>query len=317
MVRIIFLFCLLATAWQAALAQQAAHFETTLFFEDAVGNRDSVVVGYDTFATNDIDPEFGEQELLSPFDSIFEVRAGTQEYAFRDKLSKKIINRGSPASGPSPPEDCYPGTRIFIYIWAKHQPVKVWWDRVVFAERRCYRASALLNHWLDELAGPISPDEIPPEYACLAAEDSIYFDMSEEYLLSNPLFDALISLEKEVEGSGLQTIYGLRFYAASTPYDYSPCYWVTSAREEQAPEPVSLFPNPTGGTVWFSLPGGVEAVQWQLFGINGALLQEQRGTIASEVVASEVELTALPPGIYQLLLRGSDGKRYWGRVVKQ
>ncbi|MCO6491775.1 MAG: T9SS type A sorting domain-containing protein, partial [Phaeodactylibacter sp.] len=243
-------------------------------------------------------------------------------WPWREKLSKKIVDRGTPATGPSAPENCYSGLPVFIYIWAKHQPVKVWWDRIVFAERRCYRASALLNHWLDELAGPISPDEIPPEYACLAAEDSIYFDMSEEALMEFPGYSARIRLEKEVEGLGLQTIYGLRFFPASTPYDYSPCYWVTSAREEQAPEPVSLFPNPTGGTVWFSLPDGAEAVHWQLFGINGALLQEQRGTVASEVVASEVvasevELTGLPSGIYQLLLRGSDGKQYWGRVVKQ
>lgn len=233
-------------------------------------------------------------------------------------MSKKIINRGSPATGPFPLGNCYSGLNIFIYVWAKHQPVKVWWDRTVFLEPPCYRASVLFNHWLDDLAGPISPDDIPPEYACLAAVDSVHFDMSEEHLLSNPLFDAfaLIRLEKQVEGLGLQTIYGLRFKPAS-PYDYSPCYWVTSSREEQAPEPVFLFPNPTGGTAWFSLPDGIEAVHWQLFGLAGTLLREQRRVVAGEVVASEVELTGLPAGIYQLLLQGSDGKRYWGRVVKQ
>ena len=289
MVRIFIIIGLLFGGRQAAVGQQIAQFETTLYFEDAIGNRDSVVVGYDTLATRDIDPEFGEVEILSPFDSIFEVRAGHFRWPWREKLSKKIIDRGTPASGPLAPEDCYSGQSVFIYIWARHQPVKVWWDRAVFSERRCYRASALLNHWLDELAGPISPDEIPPEYACLAAEDSIHFDMSAEYLLSNPSFSALISLEKEVQGLGLQTIYGLRFFPASTPFDYSPCYWVASAREEAAPEFVSIFPNPTGNEAWFSLPEGVEAVQWRLFGINGALLREHR-----ETTASEVELSGLP-----------------------
>lgn len=310
MVRILIYICLLAGSWQAAHTQQTAQFETTLYFEDAAGNRDSVVVGYDTLATREIDPEFGEAEILLPFDSIFEVRAGHFRWPWREKLSKKIIDRGTPATGPFAPEDCYSGLPVFIYIWAKHQPVKVWWDRTVFLERRCYRASALLNHWEDELAGPIWPDEIPPEYACLAAEDSIFFDMSEGYLLATPE-TARISLEKPVEGLGLQTIYGLRFFPASTPYDYSPCYWVTSTREEEAPAPVSIFPNPTGGKAWFTLPEGVEAMHWQLFGINGALLREQRKT-----VASEVELTGLPAGIYQLLIRGSDGKRYLGRIVK-
>lgn len=312
MTRTALFICLLASAWQSALAQQTAHFETTLYFEDAVGNRDSVVIGYDTLATNDIDPEFGEQELLSPFDSIFEIRAGTSYFLLRDKLSKKIINRGSPATGPFPLGNCYSGLNIFIYVWAKHQPVKVWWDRTVFLEPPCYRASVLFNHWLDDLAGPISPDDIPPEYACLAAENYTYFDLSEEHLMNGEIFlDQRIIIEKQVEGLGLQTIYGLRFKPAS-PYDYSPCYWVTSSREVQAPAPVFLFPNPTVGSARFRLPEGTEAVRWQLFGLAGTLLREQRGT-----GAGEVDLMGLPAGIYQLLLQGSDGKRYWGRVVKQ
>lgn len=300
---------------QVAFGQPIAQFETALYFEDAIGNRDSVIVGYDTLATHDIDPEFGEQELISPFDSIFEVRAGADDFIFRHKLSKKIITEGSPVFGPFPPEDCYPGTRIFIYIWAKHQPVKVSWNRAVFAEPRCYRATALLNHWLDELAGPLTPDEIPPEYACLAAEDSIYFDMSEEHLTSGQhgvFIDQRIRLEKEVEGLGLQTIYGLRFFPAATPFDFSPCYWVPSGQQEPSTGPVALFPNPTAGTAYFSLPEGVEAVHWQVFSINGALMREQRAAWAGRV-----ELAGLPTGLYQLLVQGSDGKRYGGRVVKQ
>lgn len=315
MARILIFIGLLLGGWLAALGQQTAQFETTLYFEDAVGNRDSIVVGYDTLATHDIDPEFGEVEILSPFDSIFEVRAGTFTWQWREKLSKKIINRATAAVGPFAPEDCYSGQPVFIYIWAKHQPIRVSWNRAVFAERRCYRATALLNHWLDELAGPLTPDEIPPEYACLAAEDSIYFDMSEEHLTSGNdgvYIDQRILIEKEVEGLGLQTIFGLRFKAASTPFDFSPCYWVPSGQKEPLTGPVSLYPNPAAGTAWFSLPDGVEALRWQLFGINGALLQEQR-----ETVASKVELSGLPTGIYQLLVQGSDGKRYGGRVVKQ
>jgi len=301
-----------------SMAQPTAQFETTFYFEDAAGNRDSVVVGYDTLATRDIDPEFGEEEILVPFDAVFEVRAGHYTWPWSEKLSKKIIERGSWTAGPPPPENCLSGLRIMIYIWSLHQPIKVWWDRPIFSGRRCYRASVLLNHVLDEVAGPISPDEIPPEYVCLAVEDSAYFDLSEEHLNNGVIFSSQrITIEKEVEGLGLQTIYGLRFFPASTPYDYSPCYWVTSTREVPAAEPVLLYPNPADATVYFRLPEGVEAVGWRLFGIAGALLREQREAVASEIVASEVELTGLPAGIYQLLVRGSDGKAYEGRVARR
>lgn len=292
-------------------AQPTAQFETTFYFEDAIGNRDSVIVGYDTLATHDIDPEFGEMEILAPFDSVFEVRAGHFDWPWREKLSKKIIDRGSIAVGPNPPEDCYSGGRIFIFVWATHQPVKVWWDRPTFLNSRCYRASALLNHWVDELAGPIAPENIPPEYACLAAEDSIFFDMSEEYLTADSSM-ARISLEKEVQGLGEQTIFGLRFFPASTPFDYSPCYWVTATREAAEPQGLLIYPNPTSGEVNIQLPEGVEVLLIELYGANGALLRQQRN-----VQQAQFNLSGLPSGIYQLLVMGSDGKRYWERVVKQ
>ncbi|MCB0556772.1 MAG: T9SS type A sorting domain-containing protein [Phaeodactylibacter sp.] len=292
-------------------AQPTAQFETTFYFEDAIGNRDSVIVGYDTLATHDIDPEFGEMEILAPFDSVFEVRAGHFDWPWREKLSKKIIDRGSIAVGPNPPEDCYSGGRIFIFVWATHQPVKVWWDRPTFLNSRCYRASALLNHWVDELAGPIAPENIPPEYACLAAEDSIFFDISEEYLTADSSM-ARISLEKEVQGLGEQSIYGLRFFPASTPYDYSPCFWVTSTREADEPPGLLIYPNPTSGEANIQLPEGVEVLLIELYGANGALLRQQRN-----VQPAQFNLSGLPSGIYQLLVMGSDGKRYWERVVKQ
>lgn len=69
--------------------QPTAMFEATIWFEDAAGNRDSIVVGYDTLATEDIDPAFGEAEITSPFDSVFEVRAGSTDFIYQKKLSKK------------------------------------------------------------------------------------------------------------------------------------------------------------------------------------------------------------------------------------
>ncbi len=311
MLRYIIFIVLVSSVSKLSLAQPTAQFETTFYFEDAIGNRDSVIVGYDTLATHDIDPEFGEMELLTPFDSVFEVRAGHFTWPWSEKLSKKIIEKGSPSTGPSPPENCYKGLRIMIYVWALHQPVKVWWDRPTFMNSRCYRASALLNHVLDEVAGPIAPEEIPPEYVCLAIEDSAYFDLSEEYLMDGEIF-ARVVIDKEVQGLGEQSIYGLRFRAASTPYDYSPCYWVTATREAAEPQGLLIFPNPTSGEVNTQMPEGVEVLLIELYGANGALLRQQRN-----VQPAQFNLSGLPSGIYQLLVMGSDGKRYWGRVVKK
>ena len=52
-------------------------FSQTLWFEDAIGNIDSVIIGHDPLATVDIDAQFGEVEITEPFNAIFEVRVGT------------------------------------------------------------------------------------------------------------------------------------------------------------------------------------------------------------------------------------------------
>ena len=52
-------------------------FSFPMIFEDAVGNKDTIVVGYDSLATDSIDTAFGEVDIVNqPWDSTFEVRIG-------------------------------------------------------------------------------------------------------------------------------------------------------------------------------------------------------------------------------------------------
>lgn len=46
-----------------------------MYFEDAIGNKDTLVIGYDINATDSIDSVFGEKNIISvPLDSLFDVR---------------------------------------------------------------------------------------------------------------------------------------------------------------------------------------------------------------------------------------------------
>ncbi|GAB4497385.1 MAG: hypothetical protein OHK0019_30910 [Saprospiraceae bacterium] len=60
-------------------------FEMLIYFEDAIGNKDTVIVGYDPDAnTYDVNPQFGEVWLDTPFDSVFEVRVShSDEWPYR------------------------------------------------------------------------------------------------------------------------------------------------------------------------------------------------------------------------------------------
>jgi len=302
------LILLLASALHA---QQNAFFYTTIHFEDAMGNKDSVIVGYDPLATSGIDTEFGEVEITAPFDSILEVRA-ISRFDFEQRMSKVIIDE----SEFIPAFNCTLGPRIGIFVWAKYQPVTVTWDSTVFLAERCRRGSFLSNHILDEIAGPIHQNDIPDVCVCMAAEDTYAFDLTYEGLLAQyqlagglDILHALF-IEAAVEGMGVQVIYGLRFNPEQID-GYTPCYWITVGTESPGGAlPLVVFPNPASGQVKLAGTESAGFEGFQVFGINGHLMQ------TLEIKNAGVDLSGLPSGIYLLKAQDRDGKRYVSRVVK-
>ena len=126
-------------------SQQTAFFETTIYFEDAVGNVDSLVVGMDEDANFEYNPQFGEADIDAPWDSIFEVRAAHTLPIGNDDLvmSKKIV--ASTEGGIHPTLNCILLAESIggLYYYAKHLPITVRWDRGAFANSFCRVGSVL------------------------------------------------------------------------------------------------------------------------------------------------------------------------------
>ncbi|MFM9948033.1 MAG: T9SS type A sorting domain-containing protein [Saprospiraceae bacterium] len=309
--KIVFLTALILLAVTPFQAQQNALFHATIRFEDAMGNKDSVIVGYDPDATYGIDPEFGEVEITAPFDSVFEVRV-IARFDFEQRMSKIIIDQ----SEFIPAYNCNFGPRSSILIWSKYQPVTVSWDSTIFLGERCLRGSFLSNHEIDELTGPFDPDEFPPICACMASQNDYTFELTQEALAAHYAsigYDesVAVSVQAEVEGLGNQIIYGLRF-KPSDPGGYTPCYWITTDTEEPvAAAPLSIFPNPSRGIVKIAAAEQASFEQLKIFDAMGCLVRS-----ISAIKNSEADLSGLPAGIYQLQAQDEDGKRYVGRVVK-
>jgi len=289
--------------WGGLYGQQTALFQAVIRFEDAVGNKDSVTVGYDPEATFGIDPEFGEAEITAPFDSVFEVRAMSR-FDFDQKFSKVIIDESDFIFGLN----CYGGPIVYLFVWSKHQPFKVEWDSSLFLNDVCVRGSFISNHQEDEVAGPFDLEQFPPICACMAIQSLQYFELSEDAL---PPENSIMTFEAEVEGIGSQVIYGLRFKPVD-PGGYTPCYWITVDTDEPiAATPLSIFPNPSHGLVKVTSSEHTAFEELKVFDTMGHLVQS-----ISAIKNSEADLSGLPGGIYQLQAQGKDGKRYVGRVVK-
>jgi hypothetical protein len=71
-------FCILIGLLNLTVAAQSDSilFEFPIYFEDAVGNRDTIIIGLSEYATPEFEPALGQVNMLNePFDSVFEVRA--------------------------------------------------------------------------------------------------------------------------------------------------------------------------------------------------------------------------------------------------
>lgn len=289
-------------------AQNNPHFEMILHFEDAIGNRDSVLFGYDIDATEEIDEEFEEFELTSPFDSIFEVRIGSRDVVFHgDKLTKRLIV-GTEVVVNDP--TCFSGAGAYIYIHAVHQPIKIWWDKEQLLNNECYRGGFIINHIADELGGPFSPDEIPPLYYCMSNIDTAFFNTSTEEMQTSEW--PIISIEKEIEGQGIQTIYGLRLIV-NPSWSYTPCYWVTDTGQPTKIYSLLVFPNPVKNIINLQLPSDVEVKAIEVYSSMGKLVHQQKRF--SKI--NEIDVSHLNPGLFYIRITSTKNDVFITTFIKE
>ncbi len=111
-----------------AMAQTSPEFAFTLYAQDAIGNIDSVVIGYDhNEICGNLNNMFGEFAITTPYDSVFEMRLKGDVTLQSMPDSKKAI---SCYEG-----DCMPygaAADVEVIVRAKYKPIRFSWDRNVF-----------------------------------------------------------------------------------------------------------------------------------------------------------------------------------------
>jgi hypothetical protein len=289
------LFCLaiLLFVGRTASAQSLEpKIKFTVRFEDAIGNKDSVIVGYDSLAAPYIDSIFGEIDLTEvPFDSVFEVRGadkGGQEF-----LSKIIVHgyREWMCIGNVQHQS--------INIYAKHFPVKITWDSTYF-EHECYDWTHFTRNWYYLFHPSIYSGNIIRLY------EQSEFLVTEAYLAQTETYRT--SYLHSIEGGGEDTVFVMFIgLAGSEP---------TDAVEEPFGVPVKVSPNPATDEVRLELPEGF-----------GEILYSQVYTIAGQVRWIDVRqndgslnwiinLSDWPDGIYTIKIVNTKGKMAIARFVK-
>ena len=113
------------------------HFELPIFFQDAIGNKDTIILGYDINASEGIDASLGEIDILgTPYTKPFEVRAAMYDY---EKLrwedarifeSKKMMIKSDCVEPFLYDEE----NSMMVVMKGGHWPISMAWDSTLFLD---------------------------------------------------------------------------------------------------------------------------------------------------------------------------------------
>jgi hypothetical protein len=171
---------------------EAQIFQFQMFFEDAIGNRYTLTIGYDVNGTELIDPSFGETNIIGiAWDSIFDVR-----------ITDAFINKGIATFHTKKqivPDSCT-GWRfpvVSIDIKSKYWPITATWDNSLFGTE-CIMGSVFTSFhpggWFDFPGFPSNLNRVNIAFTNQVTFTSNYntaFGYDEEYAYVNSQNDTI------------------------------------------------------------------------------------------------------------------------------
>ena len=263
-------------------------FITTIHVENALGEKDSVHIGYDTGATPEIDSIFGEVDILNiQFSDSFEVRLGNVNINVLDCDENRLMDVPELVNHQSK-IDIYPrhceGWANFIsfstlFIKDTNFPITITWDTEVFQDS-C-RDGAFISDWHPGgwFDAGCSNTALFPDYINFTGEATIEA-RSGIYLVDNFL-DTLSMFHIPI----------------------APKKLFNNVDDELA-EQLIVYPNPTTGEVHID---NTDITRIKVFNASGRFIRYGKNS---------VNLGDHPDGIYYLQLWHKEGGMVTKKVVK-
>ena len=293
-----------------------------IWFEDAIGNKDTIWIGFDPSAynpfsgpntTNIEDTIFGEKIITEPFDSVFEVRASLQEFGVSTApLTSKISVAWSQGVFGHP---CTNSGRPAFFIHALHYPVTISWDdSYLWYQKSCFYQKTIFLTPTISLRLIESPqwwlylnnfEGEGEHYYCMTSNNHIVDDgtiHSGDY--------SILSLFN-VKGKGLVSLPGYNFQTAYGP----PCKALATSESEANSIPVSIFPNPTSDILTVALEQSEKVKQVSWVDLTGKILRQYSKMDFKDQQLS-ISTHGAASGIYFLKIDYTDGSTKASKFIK-
>lgn len=288
---------LLVSCWIGFLSAQQPQFIMPIWFEDSIGNKDTVWVGGDPDASSqNLNPQFGEIAITASFDSMFEVRAVHADDT--DWETSKIIIEYNDSPG-----QCFLAPRTRIMIHSKYPPVKISWDTTILATNYPCNINTILTP--DQYAFLLQNWYEARIIYCMMTRDSIQI----ENLFPIPPPDQL-EHQFEVEGHGLKTLPGLWFAGF---WDFPHCYTTLPTSDIDLQAKVALSPNPADSHLTLLNYSGLELRTVQVSNLAGQTIY----SYSAQGDSIQIPMDGLIPGFYLVQTIFSNGMTVTKKIVKE
>lgn len=274
-------------------AQAIPEFQFTLYAEDTLGHRDSIVLGFDPSAQGwGLNPQFGEVDITQvPFDSVFELRAHT-DFSHSSTHSKVRITEFH-CDNPYP----FPYTSfIGISIRSRHSPIRFYWDQSLFQDT--------CKDWI------VMSDATAWQFdSYLDTFAHSILSQTGEFVIERPGQGSSISSYNAFHnGGGFAPVYPVYLYFWSD----SLLNRTSSTRQRYPDLTAKVFPNPAREYVQVELPDAFEQARtFQLYNAAGQVVLTQAITDYN----FEVAVSQLPPGWYAYTAINAKGYTLRGKLI--
>ncbi len=285
------------------LLAQTAQFEFKLYAQDAAGNRDSIIIGYDSRARQQyVDTALGEIEITRPFNTPFEIRAVTYESASIKRTSKKAVAKYSGNCSP------YGFSEYITLVYkVRNLPVTLSWDSSLF--RPTNRSFPQRCHGLSLLLASLRyySDCTPPNYRPTPFWQTNtfveYFDPARN---ANICYD-VVTIDSRSTGGVIDTLKSNNIFFFTSQ--------LIPTEEIENELKINISPNPCFDELNLQLETFIAAPQVQIFNLLGALIKSENYSDSRDQL--NLDVSNLQNGIYIAVIRSKDGKIWRTKFVKQ
>lgn len=303
-------------------------FYFPIYFEDAIGNRDTIYIGGAEDASREINPQYGEINLAGvPFDSVFEVRAGiySEMLSVNDPMSYRGKSRIIQIRYTNPGGSCdgigFSDNAAFI-VHSLHPPVTISWDHELWKPggmMDCVGGSFFFNTFTPDVIDNLEEALAMEGYDAYCMADAQAFASYFPFIYNDMWVDWSFLIGDHttgpVQGSAnpVDTMFVYSLWWASTVVG-SPCHYTTDTETVRSPAPSNLlvYPNPVGDQLNVSLDGEDSSIiSMDVFDAIGRRVQ----SISGENLVN-ISTKFLRPGVYVLVITGSKGDKRSAKFIK-